>query len=64
MIQIAGMDPLRDEGIAYAEALKASGVNVDLKIYGGVPHGFAMLTTLKQNAEYNDAMVAFVKRVS
>lgn len=25
VIQIAGMDPLRDEGIAYAEALEAAG---------------------------------------
>lgn len=38
---VAGQDPLRDEGIAYARKLKASGVAASLRVYQGVPHTFA-----------------------
>jgi acetyl esterase len=37
---LAECDPLVDEGIAYADKLRASGVAVDLEIYRGVVHEF------------------------
>ncbi|MCA1780979.1 MAG: alpha/beta hydrolase [Dermatophilaceae bacterium] len=41
LIQTADLDPLRDDGVRYAEALRAAGVEVRLTNYLGVPHGFA-----------------------
>ena len=39
-IGLAECDPLVDEGIAYADKLRAAGVAVDLEIYRGVIHEF------------------------
>lgn len=36
----AEYDPLRDQGIAYAEALDAAGTPVTMKLYEGLFHGF------------------------
>lgn len=38
--QLCGRDPLRDEGLAYADALESAGVPVRVNVYGGVPHAF------------------------
>lgn len=38
---VGGFDPLRDEGLAYAEHLVAAGVPLDLHLYEGQIHGFA-----------------------
>ncbi|MBI5105223.1 MAG: alpha/beta hydrolase [Solirubrobacterales bacterium] len=39
-IAVAGMDPLRDDGLRYAEALRAAGVPVEVAVYDDMAHGF------------------------
>ncbi|MFC5973061.1 alpha/beta hydrolase [Halomarina salina] len=47
----AGFDPLRDEGIAYAERLDEAGVDVVHRNYDDMIHGFASMTGVVSTAE-------------
>jgi acetyl esterase len=40
LIQVAEHDPLRDDGVRYAAALRRAGVPVRLTEYIGMPHGY------------------------
>ena len=40
IVVLGGCDPLRDEGRAYAQRLRADGVSVEEHCYSGQPHGF------------------------
>jgi acetyl esterase len=40
LIEVAGHDPLHDDGVRYAEALERDGVDVRLIDYPAMPHGF------------------------
>lgn len=40
LIQTADLDPIRDDGLRYAAALRAAGVEVRATNYVGLPHGF------------------------
>ena len=40
LVQVAEHDPIRDDGVRYAEALRAAGVPVRCTEYQGMPHGY------------------------
>ncbi|HUY27918.1 MAG TPA: alpha/beta hydrolase [Candidatus Binataceae bacterium] len=46
LVLTASHDPLRDEGEAYAAAMRKAGVSVTLKRYDGVTHGFVSFADL------------------
>ena len=47
---LAEYDPLIDEGIAYADRLKAADVSTLVKIYPGMTHDFARLGNIVNEA--------------
>jgi acetyl esterase len=62
LVVTAAMDPMRDEGEAYADALHRAGVQVDRWRVPGMPHAFVNLTTLSPAA--HDATVEVARRLA
>ena len=50
-VVVAEYDPLRDEGLAYAEKLKADGVPVTLRTYDDQPHDFQIMINFLERAD-------------
>jgi acetyl esterase len=49
-VAIAGFDPLRDEGEAYALRMREAGVQVALRRHPGLIHGFANMTAFSRSS--------------
>ena len=54
----AEFDPLRDEGEAYGERLRAAGVATDIARYDGMIHGFFAMTAMFESAREANALAA------
>ncbi|MEO7160971.1 MAG: alpha/beta hydrolase [Polaromonas sp.] len=55
---LAECDPLVDEGVMYADKLRAAGVSVDLEIYRGVTHEFIKMGRIIPEARHAHADAA------
>jgi acetyl esterase len=57
LVVVCGLDPLRDEGVAYAERLRASGVPVEVSEYEDMIHGFLrMPAVIDRSREVQDEL--------
>lgn len=63
-MQVAGADPLRDEGIAFAERLLDEGVPTELHMYQGMPHCFYMFAAHQSTTDYYRRVIDFVKKIA
>lgn len=61
---LAEADPLVDEGLAYADRLRARGVDVELELYRGVTHDFIKMgRALPEAHQAQAALAAFLRKV-
>lgn len=51
-VTVAGCDGLRDEGILYAIQLRDAGIDTQLEIVTGVPHGINLSPTTNVARQY------------
>jgi len=63
VVIVAELDPLRDEGLAYAERLRAAGVKTEVAVYQGAAHGFWWMDgEMRQAAELTEQLARFLRR--
>lgn len=63
-IIVGGIDPLRDDGLRFAEKLRAAGREVEQHLYEGMPHEFVLWVPALDAAQPAiDAMCSFLRRV-
>ena len=62
LITLAQCDLLFDEGVAYAERLRAAGVPVEIDVTQGVPHAFVSMLGLAEGREAVGRVCAWLVR--
>ncbi|QDQ98428.1 alpha/beta hydrolase fold domain-containing protein [Tomitella fengzijianii] len=64
VLAVGGHDPLRDEGLAYADALSAAGTPAEVLAFPSLPHGFLQFTAVSPAAAAaQDRIVAAAARL-
>ncbi len=61
-LDVGAVDPLRDEGIAYAQRLLQAGVDVELHVVPGAPHGYEIARTAELTRRLAHEHVAALRR--
>lgn len=60
--QIAGLDPIRDEGLLFARLLRDhSGAKTLVHLYDGLPHGFWRFQQLQVSQDWDKDLVEGVR---
>lgn len=59
---VGGSDGFRDEDIDYAQRLMAAGVDTELHVYPGVPHGVMLWSDTEPARRYGDDQVDWLSR--
>lgn len=61
VVVVAELDPLRDEGLAYAERLRAAGVKTEVTVYRGAAHGFWWMDgEMRQATDLTEQLARFL----
>ncbi|KAJ5474695.1 hypothetical protein N7475_004261 [Penicillium sp. IBT 31633x] len=56
IVVAAGMDPLRDEALLYADKLKKNGVPTHVHVFPGLPHGFRRFKNLQASKRWDQVI--------
>jgi acetyl esterase len=62
-IVVGGIDPLYDDGVRFAEKLRAAGRPAELHEYGDMPHDFPLFPPLSAITDAVDRVATFVHGV-
>jgi acetyl esterase len=64
LIEVAGHDPLHDDGVLYADALRTADVDVQIVGYPAMPHGFLNFPRFARDAKPAIAAVVDAQRAA
>jgi acetyl esterase len=64
LIEVAEHDPLHDDGVLYAEKLRAAGVDVSLVNFPTMPHGFLNFPRFAKDAKPGVAKIVEAQRAA